>query len=146
MPSTPLPSPPPPLADDSGERRVHQRFVARRQGEACFWAHIGDARLALNDLSLKGFSVPATSNLVRGMQFDFTLRRDGVPDAIQGHGEVVNHLGQADAASAGCRIIGFDGDGAERLQEWLVTHVICSATVRISEKDAMAIVSGHSLV
>jgi hypothetical protein len=142
----PSPTPPPPPVDDSGERRIHQRFVARRQGEACFWAHIGDARYARNDLSLKGFAVPATATLIRGMQFDFTLQRDGVPDAVRGRAEVVNQLGQGDAASAGCRIISFDDGGIERLQEWLVTHVICSATVRISEKDATAIVSGHSLV
>lgn len=130
------------MADDGGERRVHQRFVARLHGEPCFWALVGQQRLPLNDLSLKGLSIPAQPNLPKGTQFDFTLQREGVPDAVRGRAEVTGVFGNA----AGCRIVGFEADDAERLQDWLVTHVIRSATVRITEKDAAAIVAGHSLV
>jgi len=38
------------------------------------------------------------------------------------------------------------GDGVERLRDWLIAHVIMSATVRITEKDAAAIVNGPSLI
>ena len=130
---------------DSSERRIHQRFVARLHGEPCFWALIGEERLALNDLSLKGFSLPASSMLLLDAQFDFILQREGVPDTIQGCAVVTGVFGKENP-SAGCRIIRFEGDGEERLQDWLVIHVILSATVRISEKDAAAIVSGRSLV
>jgi hypothetical protein len=134
-----------PEADSSDERRIHQRFVAKLHGEPCFWALVGEERLPLNDLSLKGFALPAPPALILGAQFDFTLQRTGVPDTIQGSAEVTGIFGKG-ARSAGCRILRFEGDGEERLQDWLVTHVIRSATVRISEKDAVAIVSGHSLV
>ena len=38
------------------------------------------------------------------------------------------------------------GDGAERLRDWLIALVIMTASVRISEKDAAAIVAGPSLI
>jgi hypothetical protein len=135
-----------PAADDAGERRQHQRFMAQRQGEACFWIVLGEQRIALNDLSLKGFSLPAIPDYAVGTQFDFTLQRDGVPDTVRGRARVVNQLGQGDAVILGCSIVQFEGDDAGRLQEWLVTHVICSATVRITEKDAAAIVAGRPLI
>ena len=133
------------IASDTSERRIHQRFVARVHGEPCFWALVFDQRLALNDLSLKGFSLPAPPALVPGAQVDFVLLREGVPDTIRGRAEVTSVFG-GNAPFAGCRILQLDGDSEERLQEWLVIHVILSATVRISEKDAAAIVSGRSLV
>ena len=133
------------LDSDASERRIHQRFVARLHGEPCFWALIGEERLALNDLSLMGFSLPASPALLPGAQFDFILQREGVPDTIQGCAVVTGVFGK-ESPSAGCRIIRFEGDSEERLQDWLVIHVILSATVRISEKDAAAIVSGRSLV
>jgi hypothetical protein len=136
---------PAPSADDASERRIHQRFVARLHGEPCFWALVGDARLALNDLSLKGFSMIASPAFAKGARFHFTLQREGVPDAIRGRAEVTGLFGK-DEIFAGCRIVEFEGDDAERLHDWLVTHVIRSATVRITEKDASAIVAGHSLV
>jgi len=132
-------------AGDSDERRVHQRFVARLHGEAYFWALIFNQRLALNDLSLKGFSLRASPRLAPGTQFDFVLQREGVPDVIRGRAEVASVFGNQ-VSFAGCRIIRFEGDGEERLRDWLVIHVILNATVRISEKDAAAIVSGRSLV
>jgi hypothetical protein len=134
-----------PGAGGSDERRIHQRFVAKLHGDPCFWALIGEERLPLNDLSLKGFALPATPSLVPGTRFDFILQRMNVPDAIRGSAEVTGVFGKG-PPSAGCRIIQFEGDSGERLQDWLVTHVILSATVRISEKDAAAIVSGRSLV
>jgi len=132
-------------ADDLSERRIHQRFVARQHGKPCFWALICDQRLAINDLSLDGFALPASPMFVPGAQFDFILQREGVPDTIRGRAEVSSVFGN-DTPSAGCRIIRFEGDSEKRLQDWLVIHVMLCATVRISEKDAAAIVSGRSLV
>ncbi|MDR3214137.1 MAG: PilZ domain-containing protein [Azoarcus sp.] len=139
-PSAPLP------AVDASERRIHQRFMARLHGETCFWVQVGEERVALDDLSLKGFALPATTTFAKGAKFGFTLQREGVPDTIRGHAEVVNVFGKSKTPSAGCRILVFEGDGAERLHDWLVTHVIRSATVRITEKDAAAIVAGGSLI
>ncbi|MCL2644488.1 MAG: PilZ domain-containing protein [Betaproteobacteria bacterium] len=130
---------------DTSERRVHQRFVAKLHGKPCFWVLIGEERLPLNDLSLKGFALPAPPMLLPGVQFYFILQREGVPDSIRGCAEVTGVFGN-DNPSAGCRIIQFEGQGEDLLYDWLVTHVIRSATVRISEKDAAAIVSGRSLV
>jgi hypothetical protein len=136
---------PAPSSDGSDERRIHQRFVARVRGEPCFWVSVFDERLALDDLSLKGFALPASPDFTPGVQFDFVLHREGVPDTIRGRAEVASVFGK-ETPSAGCRIIEFEGDSGERLHDWLVTHVILNATVRISEKDAVAIVSGGSLV
>ncbi|MEN9427028.1 MAG: hypothetical protein RLZZ220_1377, partial [Pseudomonadota bacterium] len=36
--------------------------------------------------------------------------------------------------------------GAIRLHDWLTVHVIATATVRISEREAAEIVSGPSLI
>ncbi|MDR0702246.1 MAG: PilZ domain-containing protein [Azoarcus sp.] len=130
--------------DDASERRINQRFVARLRGEPCFWALVAGERIALNDISLKGFALPATPAFALGTQFDFTLLREGVPDEIRGRAEITGLFDEGSVA--GCRIIRFEGDGPERLQDWLVAHVIRSATVRITEKDAAAIVAGHSLV
>jgi hypothetical protein len=130
---------------DLNERRTCQRFVGRLHGEPCFWALIFNERLALSNLSLKGFALPAFPALVPGVQFDFVLQREGVPDTVRGHAEVVSVFDEG-TPSAGCCIIGFESDSEERLRDWLVTHVILCSTVRISEKDAVAIVSGGSLV
>ncbi|MDR0564285.1 MAG: PilZ domain-containing protein [Azoarcus sp.] len=137
----------PAAPSDSGadERRIHQRFVARLHGEPCFWACIGEESFPLDDLSLKGFALAATTRMPKGTQFDFTLQRQGIPDIIQGRAEAVGVFGK-DALSIGCRITHFEDDGAQRLKDWLIAHVIRCATVRISEKDAAAIVSGHSLI
>ena len=131
------------LIIDDSERRIHQRFVARIQGEPCFWVTLGNRRFPLNDLSLKGMSLTLQGALVeKGAQFGFTLERTGMPDKITGRAEVAAVFG----ANAGCRILSLDEENTERLHEWLVTHVIRSATVRISEKDAAAIVAGSSLI
>jgi hypothetical protein len=136
-----------PPGEEASERRINQRFVARLHGEPCFWALVEGERVALDDLSLKGFALPLKPVLACGEQFDFALQRMGVPDAISGRAEVVGLFNEGDeTVAAGCRIVRFDGDGQERLQDWLVTHVIRSATVRITEEDAAAIVAGHSLV
>jgi hypothetical protein len=145
MPEHKIPAPA--VGEDAGERRIHQRFVAQLHGEPCFWALVGEERLALNDLSLKGFSLRATPAFTRGTQFGFTLQREGVPDEVRGQAEVTGVFGKDEASrAAGCRIVSFEGNDSERLHEWLVTHVIRSATVRITEKDAIAIVAGSSLV
>ena len=46
----------------------------------------------------------------------------------------------------GCRFLSFDDDGERRLHEWLTTHVMATATVRISEQEAAEIVRGPSLI
>ncbi|MDO9597002.1 MAG: PilZ domain-containing protein [Azoarcus sp.] len=137
-----------PLIDPTAERRTRQRFVAKRQGEVCFWALVDGQRLALNDLSLEGFSLPASSVLGTGLVFDFVLNRDGVPDEISGSAEVVNQIAASEdePAKAGCRFVRLEDASSARLHDWLVAHVLVNATVRITEKDATAIVSGPSLI
>jgi len=132
-------------ASNLNERRVHKRFVTNLHGDPCFWAFIGDERLPLDDLSLKGFALPAPLMFTPGAQFYFILQREGESDTVRGRAEVTGVF-RKDSLSAGCRIIQFEGDSKERLHDWLVAHVIHSATVQISEKEAVAIVSGHSLV
>ncbi|KAI5915486.1 PilZ domain-containing protein [Thauera sp. 2A1] len=128
----------------NADRRVRQRFIARRHGRSCFWLAMGGERIALNDLSLEGFSA-SLAPPPRG-EFAVVLQRDGVPDEIHCTAIVVNQVPGPCGPASGCRFVGLSPENADRLQEWLVTHVIMSATVRISEKDAVMIVQGRSLV
>ena len=128
------------------ERRKRQRFVAKWRGEYCFWVVVNGDRKPLVDLSLEGFAMPATSPPSSSSDFEFVLQRINVPDEIRGRARVVNYLSAPEGGQAGCRFESFDGDGQARLRDWLTTHVIMNATVRISEKDALKIVEGRSLV
>lgn len=128
------------------EKRGRQRFLATRRGEVCFWVLIDDEKLALNDLSPEGFAYPYSTPPPSGRSFDFVLLRRGVPDQIRGRAQVVNYLQGPDGGQAGCSFEQLEGDGTERLEDWLIAHVLANATVRITEKDARAIVTGGSLI
>jgi hypothetical protein len=132
-------------SNESTERRARQRFLAKRRGEHCFWAVIGGVRVALLDLSLEGFAMPAEVSPAGG-SFEFVLQRAGVPDEIRGRAQVVNRVGGPEGGQAGCLFDAIEGDGRERLAEWLTAHVLVNASVPITEKDAVAIVSGPSLI
>lgn len=131
---------------DGIERRSRQRFVARWRGEYCFWALMDGERRPLVDLSLEGFAVPAARPAGTGEVFDFVLQRANVPDEIRGRARVVNHIDMPSGAQTGCLFVDLDGDGRDRLQDWLTAHVLANATVPISERDAASIVSGRSLI
>lgn len=126
------------------ERRRYQRFIARRGGEACFWLLNAEQRIALNDLSSEGFSIPLVVPPQMDARFSFILAREGVPDRIEGEAEVANYI--ASQSQLGCRFVSFDGNGADKLRDWLVAHVLMTASVRITEKEAEMIVSGGSLI
>lgn len=131
---------------ESVEKRGRQRFLATRRGEVCFWVLVGDQKLALNDLSPEGFAYPSSTPPPSGRSFEFVLQRSSVPDEIRGQAQVVNYLQGPDGGQAGCRFVKLEGDGAERIEDWLIAHVLANATVRITEKDARAIVAGGSLI
>ena len=131
---------------EAGERRKRQRFVARRWGSVCFWVVIDGERLPVNDLSLEGFSVPYGAPLIGPRQLAFELSLDGIPERIFGVAETMNFVLAEGGGQLGCRFLSFEGDGAIRLHDWLTVHVIATATVRISEKEAAEIVSGPSLI
>ncbi len=131
---------------ETTERRKRQRFIAKRRGEYCFWALIDGERLPLLDLSLEGFGIPASSPPSSDRSFHFVLQRANVPDEISGRARVVNYLSSAEGGQAGCLFDSLDGEGASRLEDWLTAHVLASASVPITEKDASRIVSGPSLI
>ena len=135
---------PPPQAAEAAERRRIQRFLAQRRGQPYLWVMIGCERVALRDISVDGFAIAAAAPPAGGEPFDFVLQREGVPDQIRGRAQVVNFI--AASGQAGCRFLVLEGDGAERLRDWLIALVIMNASVRISEKDAAAIVAGPSLI
>lgn len=132
-----------PPAGDAAERRARQRFLGQRRGEACFWMTVGEARVPLVDISLEGFALPPVAG-ASAEGFDFVMQRSDVPDRIAGRAVVVG--GHGAARPLGCRFVDLPADDRQKLQDWLVAHVIMSATVRITEKDATAIVTGRSLV
>ena len=133
-----------PHAAEAAERRRIQRFLALRRGEPYLWVTIGGERITLRDISVDGFAIAAATPPAGAAPFDFVLQREGVPDHIRGRAQVVNFI--AASGQAGCRFLALEGDGAERLRDWLVALVIMNASVRISEKDAAAIVAGPSLI
>lgn len=129
------------------ERRKRQRFVAKRWGSVCFWVWIDGVRLPVNDLSLEGFSAPCpTPVAATGRTFPFVLQLEGIPDEVRGEAVTMNFVFGAEGGVLGSRFATLEGDGAMRLHDWLTIHVISTATVRISEREAAAIVSGPSLV
>ena len=135
---------PEPDVSDSAERRCIQRFLAMRRGEPWFWVVIDGERIPLRDISVDGFAITAEAPPAAGEAFDFVLHREGVPDQIRGRAQSVNFI--APVSQAGCRYLELEGDGMERLRDWLIALVIMNASVRISEKDAAAIVAGPSLI
>ena len=128
------------------ERRQRQRFMARRWGDVCFWVDLNGEHLPVNDVSLEGFSVPSMARPPEPKTFPFVLQLAGIPDRISGMAQMMNFISTDGGGQLGCRFSSFDGEGSERLHDWLTTHVIAMATVRISEKEAAAIVSGPSLI
>ena len=128
----------------AAERRRIQRFLGQRRGQPYLWVTIGSERVALRDISVDGFAIAAAAPPAGGKPFDFVLQREGVPDQIRGRAQAVNFI--AATGQAGCRFLVLEGDGAERLRDWLIALVIMNASVRISEKDAAAIVAGPSLI
>jgi hypothetical protein len=134
--------------NDSGwqERRKRQRFVAQRDGTTCFWVVMDGQKRPLNDLSLEGFGFPGEASEGERREFDFELRLEGIPDKIRGVARVMNHVPGEHGGQIGCRFVSFSGDGEADLKDWLTTHVIWSSSVRLSEKEAAAIVSGPSLI
>ncbi|MFN3987749.1 MAG: PilZ domain-containing protein [Rhodocyclaceae bacterium] len=128
------------------ERRKRQRFVAKRRGEYCFWVVMDERRLPLQDLSLEGFGVAGHDGLDLGYRFSFVLQRLGVPDEIRGTARVVNRVQTMTGELTGVLFEALEGDGASRIGDWLTAHVLATASVPISEKEASRIVSGPSLI
>lgn len=126
------------------DRRGRQRFVARRNGGDCFWAAIDGQREPLSDLSLEGFALGKRPE-AEGT-FDVVLHRAAVPDQIRASARVANCFTNGNGLQCGCVFESFQGDGRERLRDWLIAHVIANATIPITEKDAERIVSGPSLI
>lgn len=143
------------LSDDSGqqssgwetaERRQYQRFVAKRGGDYCFWVELDKERFPLLDLSVQGFAIAPMVLPPIGAILAFTLYRNGVPDKITGRAEVRNHVDGEGRRHAGCLFVGMGAEEVSRLRDWLTAHVLMTATVRITEKDAERIVSGPPLI
>lgn len=124
------------------ERRTRQRFPAVRDGKPYVWLLLGNERWPLNDLSLDGFSVPADTPIPPEEAFDFALRLSDAPDTVRGQAQVMNTVGGV----TGCRFVTLEGDGEARVFEWLTVIVICAAKLRITAKEAEAIVRGPSLI
>lgn len=130
----------------AAERRKRQRFAAKRRGAVCFWVLVDDRRFPLFDLSLEGFAMPGESSVTPGQPFDFVLQRDGSRDEIRGRARVMTLVRTDQGRQAGCRFEIFDHHGRSRLEDWLTAHVMSNASVPITEQDAIAIVSGPSIV
>ncbi len=128
------------------ERRQRQRFLAKRAGSTFFWVMFDDNRVPLLDLSLEGFSIAASAPPTSDQPFAFELRLEGIPDKIKGQAQQMNFVPGEPHGQIGCRFIALEGEGAMRLHEWLTIHVIASASVRITAKEAETIVEGPSLI
>lgn len=133
-------------SSDYTERRKRQRFLAQHQGDTYFWVAVNGNRIALNDISLEGFSIASTTPATSTEPFPFELRLEGIPDKIRGVAQAMNFVPGEPQGQIGCRFVSMEGEGETRLREWLTVHVIRSASVRISAKEAEAIVSGPSLI
>lgn len=134
-------------AKEYSERRKRQRFLVKRGERSPFWVEIdGGPRTHLIDLSLEGFSVAAGDPPPTAREFPFVLGLDGTPEKVRGVARIVNYVPTIDGGQIGCRFDSIEGEGETYVKDWLIVHVITSATVRITEKDAAAIVDGPSLI
>lgn len=127
------------------ERRKFQRFMATRRGDTCFWVVVDGERYPLIDLSLEGFCMPTAKNKGIGDVFDFELRLD-FGDRIGGKAIVANIVAGNRGEQLGCRFQNLGNERVTQLREWLTSHVIAQASVRISVAEAEKIVTGPSLV
>lgn len=130
------------LPDPLPERRTRQRFSALRDGKPYVWLVLDNQRWPLNDLSLDGFSVTSDAPLPVGEAFDFILKLADAPDKVKGQARAMN----AENGLKGCSFLAVEGDGEARIFEWLTVIVICSAKLRITAREAEAIVKGPSLI
>lgn len=129
--------------DDYQERRKRQRFAARRDGKPCINIRIGEESIALNDLSIDGFSIPHNDAIPLNQPFDFEMSLiDGFGDRIRARAVAVNEVNEI----LGCQFIELDANQQRTLEEWLTVIVICGASVRLTPADAEAIVKGPSLI
>lgn len=131
---------------DYRERRQRQRFLAKRGDSTFFWVALDGERIPLIDLSLEGFSISSTAVALSNEPFPFELRLEGIPDKIRGQAQQMNVVPGDPVGQIGCRFVSLEGEGALRLHEWLTIHVIASASVRITAKEAEKIVEGPSLI
>jgi hypothetical protein len=127
-----------------GERRKRQRFVAKRWGNVCFWVVIDGSACRSMTCPWRASVCPSVRRF-EPRTFPFVLQLDGIPDEVRGVAETMNFVlgtdgGCSAAASSPSRAT------AIRLHDWLTVHVIATATVRISEREAAEIVSGPSLI
>ncbi|MFT3736691.1 MAG: PilZ domain-containing protein [Rhodocyclaceae bacterium] len=133
------------MSNENEEKRARQRFIARRGDTPFFWLIVDGERIPLEDLSLEGFSVKAEGLLKGGEPFAFEMRIHDIPDKLRGEAQAINYIVGSPQGLCGCRFLSLT-PGVDRLTEWLTVHVIATATVRISVKDAEKIVSGPSLI
>lgn len=131
---------------DGGDRRSRQRFSAKWRGEYCFWVVVAGERRPLLDLSMEGFAMQASSPPDSRQPLEFVLQHANVPGEIRGTARVVNYIKSPANGQAGCLFSGIEADGLTTLQDWLTAHVLLNASVPISEKDALRIVAGPSLI
>lgn len=128
------------------ERRKHQRFVARRWGEICFWMKLSGLRLPVHNLSLEGFSVPLAQPLPEGQRFEFHLEMVGESGEVVGEACPRNFFSTPDGCEQGCRIEALSDADRALLRTWLIRHVMATTTLPLSEEEAEQIVSGPSII
>lgn len=129
-----------------GESRKQQRFVAKRRGKYCFWVEMEEQLHPLEDLSIGGFAMGGAAAPAAGTVLDFKLRRAADSDSIEGRAKVLNCFQTANGPRAGVLFEYLLGDGQERLDEWLVEHILSTASVPVTREDALEIIHGSSLV
>ena len=129
-----------------GESREQQRFITKRRGKYCFWVEMEEQLHPLEDLSIGGFAMGGAAAPEAGTVLDFKLRRAADSDSIEGRAKALNRFETAAGPRAGFIFEYLLGDGEERLDEWLIDHILSTASVQVSREDARSIVRGRSLV
>ena len=132
--------------DAPQERRTRQRIVTVQEGQPRFWLVRAEARSQLQDLSLEGFAVAASTPPRSDEPFDFVIEHEGEQGAVKGRAQVVNFLARAGGGLAGCRFVELYEEGGALLANWLAGHVIACSALPLREEDAARIVTGPSIV
>lgn len=130
----------------NSEQRRYQRFRALKDDKPCIDVCIGQMRVHVLDLSLDGFSI-ASDDVAPEQEIEFVMRLiDGFGDKIRGRARCMNAGSMLNPPTYGFQFTELSADDARTLQEWLTVIVICAASVRLSAREAEAIVKGPSLI
>lgn len=134
------------MTNERVERRGSQRIVTNLVGKPRFFLSWYGGRIALEDLSIEGFSMAMSTPPASERPFEFLIEREATQGGVSGQAQIVNFSCDFKGGLVGCKFVDLSEDGHLRIADWLADHVLDVAAVRVTADDAEDIVLGPSIV